>query len=59
MDLGGRASACAPSRYAAVLDQGKVVSEVVEKSPADFELCKPDALIAFLKNLKPTASKLR
>lgn len=57
INLGGAGLGVRAKRFTQLVDDGKVTFETVEKSPADFELCKPDHVKAFLKGLKAPPKK--
>jgi len=57
VDLGAAGLGVRSKRYSALVDDGKITYESVEKSPGDFDLCKPDNVKAFLKDLKAPAKK--
>lgn len=52
INLGAAGLGVRSKRYTALVDDGKITFETVEKSPADFDLCKPENLKNFLSGLK-------
>ena len=57
INLGAAGLGVRSKRYSALVEDGKITFESVEKSPADFDLCKPDNVKAFLKGLRAPPKK--
>lgn len=52
INLGAAGLGVRSKRFSAMVEDGKITFETVEKSPADYDLCKPDNVKAFLKGLQ-------